>query len=256
MTAINLDEAQKTISEFLALLGQNQAIADAYSYISSSSSGQPNPINHRSHSKLLQLQPLVEQIAEVVDPHEPISRFKPQGQYWKWRMAKEAAERLAGILSQSERRDTLFPSRGPSLNADRLHEWAWDAARARWDDGYYSDAVTAAAEAVQHKVRVSLGRRDLTGAKLYEQAFSLNEPTQKNPRLRLSHIDPEDAETWRSAHQGAMHLGSAAAMGIRNLAAHHQADLSEQEALEQLAVLSVLARWVEASERHPDSDGG
>ena len=36
-------------------------------------------------------------------------------------------------------------------------------------------------------------------------------------------------------------------MGIRNPLAHGKADLNEQEALEQLAALSVLARWVEAS---------
>lgn len=38
------------------------------------------------------------------------------------------------------------------------------------------------------------------------------------------------------------------ALGIRNPQAHGAGDMDEQEALEQLAVLSVLARWVEASE--------
>lgn len=252
MAELDWGEARTTVAEFLELLNQNKAAYDAYRPMSPNFSGQPSPRDHPSHFKLLQLQPYIEQIAEVVDPQGPNDRFKPQGQSWKWRIAREAGERLAGVVNQPERRDALFPSRGPSLNAEGLHDWVWDAARTRWDDGYYSDAVSAAAEAVQHKARVRLGRRDLTGATLYEQAFSPNDATDKNPRLRLSHIDPEDADTWRSAHLGAMHLGSAAAMGIRNLAAHHQADLAEQEALEQLAVLSVLARWVDASERHPD----
>ena len=91
------------------------------------------------------------------------------------------------------------------------------------------------------------GRKDLTGKNLYEQAFSPKGPAEDNPRLRLDFVDPEDKDTWQSAHLGAMYLGLASAQGIRNPVAHHKADLSEQEALEQLAVLSVLARWVDAS---------
>lgn len=253
MAELDMDEARNTVAEFLVLLRENKAVHDAYRPWSFEDNDPPSPWDHSSHFKLLQLQPYVEQIAAVVDPDEPADRFKLQGQAWEWRKAEEAAERLAGILNQSDRRAALFRSKGPSLTAEGLHPWVWNAARERWDDGYYSDAVTAAAEAVQHRTRVRLGRKDLKGTKLYEQAFSGDEPTEANPRLRFARIDPEDTDTWRSAHRGAMHLGIASAMGIRNLAAHHQADLSEQEALEQLAVLSVLARWVDASERHPSS---
>ena len=52
---------------------------------------------------------------------------------------------------------------------------------------------------------------------------------------------------WTSAHEGAQYLGMGCAQGIRNAQAHGTDDLDEQEALEQLAALSVLARWVESS---------
>ena len=42
-----------------------------------------------------------------------------------------------------------------------------------------------------------------------------------------------------------MHLGMGCAQGIGNRRAHASDDITEQEALEQLAALSVLARWVD-----------
>ncbi|WP_419933265.1 TIGR02391 family protein [Candidatus Poriferisodalis sp.] len=252
MPELDIDEAQRTVSEFLQVLNVNKSVDDAYS-IHDMNSQSTSPRDHPSHSGLLRLQPLIEQIAGVVDPDEPRDRFKPQGQFWQWDTASEAAERLAGILSQADRREAIFPTRGPALRAVGLHGWVWDAARGRWDDGYFRDAVHAAAEAVQQKTRVRLERRDLSGKSVYEQAFSLDEASEANPRLRLTVVDEEDAESWRSAHLGAMHLGIAVTAGIRNLSGHHAVELSEQEALEQLAALSVLARWVDSSKRHPQS---
>ena len=51
-----------------------------------------------------------------------------------------------------------------------------------------------------------------------------------------------------------MHLGMGCAQGIRNPQAHPTDALTEQEALEQLAALSVLARWVDACKPAHASD--
>ena len=49
--------------------------------------------------------------------------------------------------------------------------------------------------------------------------------------------------------------GWVGAQGIRNPQAHPSDDITEQEALEQLAALSVLARWVdECDVDHADGD--
>ena len=78
------------------------------------------------------------------------------------------------------------------------------------------------------------------------QAFSIKDPTDEMPRLRFLHIDRnERPDDWTSAHEGAMHFGMGRAQGIRNPQAHPSDDITEQEALEQLAALSVLARWVD-----------
>ena len=42
-----------------------------------------------------------------------------------------------------------------------------------------------------------------------------------------------------------MNFGQGCALSIRNLNAHGTRELPEQEALEYLAALSVLARWVD-----------
>lgn len=254
MAELDIGEAQRTVNEFLQLLSMNKAVDDAHS-IYDTDARSASPWDHSSHSELLRLQPLIEQIAAIVDPDEPADRFRPQGSYWLWDTANEAAERLAGILSQADRRDALFPTRGPTLRADGLHDWVWGAASSLWNDGHFHNAVHAAAEAVQRETRVRLGRRGLSGKSLYEQAFSPKAPTEDGPRLRLTFVDEEDSENWRSAHLGTVSLGIAVATGIRNLTGHHAVELTEQEVLEQLAVLSVLARWVDASERHPRQIG-
>ncbi|MYE61489.1 MAG: hypothetical protein F4235_05505 [Candidatus Dadabacteria bacterium] len=69
-------------------------------------------------------------------------------------------------------------------------------------------------------------------------------------RLRFPHIeeltsDGRRNKSWTSAHQGAMNFGQGCALSIRNLNAHGTRELPEQEALEYLAALSVLARWVD-----------
>ena len=76
------------------------------------------------------------------------------------------------------------------------------------------------------------------------------------PRLRFPKIKKDERpDDWTSAHEGAMHLGMGCAQGIRNRRAHSSDDITEQEALEQLAALSVLARWVDECEVVNAADG-
>ena len=60
--------------------------------------------------------------------------------------------------------------------------------------------------------------------------------------------DPKDSK-WTSRQEGLHHLSSGAYAGIRNVAAHsHDPGWSEQEAVEYLAVLSIVARWADETE--------
>ena len=175
-------------------------------------------------------------------------RFKPRGKGWLWAGVIAHAERLAGILDQQETRDALFEPSGPKLQADRLHRWVWDAAKNLWDDRHYGHAVHDATKAVERQTQIKLNRPDLDGRDLYAQAFSTKDPDPDAPRLRFIEIDKaKQLKRWTSAHEGAQFLGMGCAQGIRNPQAHGTDDLEEQEALEQLAALSILARWVESS---------
>lgn len=206
------------------------------------------------------LLPLMRNIAERVHPEivsdlrEPdyaeVGTDEEGNPAWPWGAVQAAAQTLLGVLENWIVREQILGPVGPALAASGLHEWVWDEAKGRWDDGYYGDAVHAAAEAVSRKTQVKLKRRDKTGAPLFQEAFSLDDPAPGKPRLRLDFVDEEDKETWKSAHRGAMHLGMACSMGVRNPVAHKRADPGKQEALEQLAALSVLARWVDASTPH------
>lgn len=171
-------------------------------------------------------------------------------------VAIAVTNRLIGTLENSAVREQILGPVGPTLAANRLHPWVWGAAANLWDDGHYIAAVDAAYKKVelqtQQKLRASKRR---SGSDLFAQAFSLEDPKPDKPRLRFPHIDRAEAlETWKSAHEGAMHVGMGCAKGIRNSLAHPTEDTSEtgedekQEPLEQLAALSVLARWVDACE--------
>ena len=102
--------------------------------------------------------------------------------------------------------------------------------------------------AVELQTQLKIDRQDLDGKDLFAQAFNTDVPKPGAPRLRLPNVDQvKQPKRWTSAHEGAQYLGMACAQGIRNPRAHGTEDIDEQEALEQLAVLSVLARWVDAS---------
>ncbi|MEU0651421.1 TIGR02391 family protein [Streptomyces albogriseolus] len=76
------------------------------------------------------------------------------------------------------------------------------------------------------------------------QTFDLKEPVAGKPRLRF----PGDRTipTWRARQEGAKYLAAGVFLAIRNVAAHEdEVPWTEQEALEHIATLSVLACWIE-----------
>ena len=139
------------------------------------------------------------------------------------------------------------------MAAGGLHRWVWNAAVDLWDSGHFKEAVRNAAAAVEEQTRLKTDRTDLTGASIFTEAFSLKLPEPGKPRLRFAHIEEtagsgDRTQDWKSAHEGASAFGRGCFQGIRNLLAHGTDDLPEQQALEYLAALSVLARWVEGAQ--------
>ena len=249
MNLSNLELAKETVAEFLRLLDSNLTIYGLGPLRGQSTIARRERAQADStHSQLLHLHSLVEDIAEAVDPDEPKNRFKPISAHWVWANSRTSTMRLAGILDQQETREALFEPSGPKLQADRLHPWVWDAAKNLWASEHCGPAVHDATKAVERQTQIKLNRLDLDGKDLYAQAFSTKDPEVGTPRLRFTKIDKtKQLKRWTSAHEGAQYLGMGCAQGIRNPQAHGTDELDEQEALEQLAALSILARWVESS---------
>ena len=214
-----------------------------------------------SMTQLFEMQPLIESIARELDP-DGVERLKgrtrPVVGGATWSSAIVEVDRLIGTLEKRPDFQRIFDPPGPTLAASGLHPWVWHAVVNLWDGGHCKEAVNAAASAVEEQTQLKLRRGDLSGADLYTQAFKAGKvgETPDGCRLRFKHLDEltEDGKrnrSWVSAHEGAMHYGRGCAQGIRNLNAHGTGGLPEQEALEYLASLSVLARWVAACEPVP-----
>jgi len=106
--------------------------------------------------------------------------------------------------------------------------------------------VQAACIKLNAETQNKVGRRDITEADLFKQAFSDDPPKPGKPRLRV--IPDDESKTAASVHRGIRAYAEGCYAAIRNPISHQPGELPEHEALEQLAALSVLARWVDAAE--------
>jgi len=127
--------------------------------------------------------------------------------------------------------------------ADQFHPWVWQAALTLWDSKHYRQAVHAAATAITAHTQTKLGRTDVADDALMQEAFSPNPPQQGKPRLRCPG-NPND-QTVKSRQRGALQYAIGCYFAIRNPAAHETGEWDQQIALEHLAALSVLARWID-----------
>lgn len=131
----------------------------------------------------------------------------------------------------------------PKVGVAGMHAAVWGQASRLWRDGHYRQAVSAAADGVIGLVKARTGRNDIADTSQWQQAFSNNPPQPGQPRLRWPG-DPND-QTVKSMNDGLRQFAPGAQMTIRNPATHGTGEMPEQEAAERLAVLSLLARWVD-----------
>ncbi|WP_168703948.1 TIGR02391 family protein [Gordonia paraffinivorans] len=165
----------------------------------------------------------------------------------RWARHREAAIRAREELVRAEEVRENLGENAPDLSAADLHPWIWSGAKSLWQSGHYREAVEGAIKKLNAEAQNKVGRRDVSETDLFKQAFSLDEPKAGKPRLRRTKDDGSD--TYKSVQRGAMTFAEGVFAGIRNPLSHEaEQELSEQEALEYLAALSVLARWVDRSE--------
>lgn len=157
----------------------------------------------------------------------------------------ESAEVSPGGQPESAA-DVVRSASSPQIEVAALHTLVWQAAQAQWEAGHRHEAVLAAAKAVNSHLQTKIGRRDVSEADLVRQAFSEKPPEADKKRLRFTSI--ADEQTRKSMRQGVMDFGAGCFAAIRNPLGHlpnDEVELGEQTALERLAALSLLARWID-----------
>lgn len=185
----------------------------------------------------------VERIVRSVTPQAPTPLMPPS---YSSSDSEQYVRRAVGALrDQAEVEANLIPD-APSLAADGLHPNIWAPASSIWETGQFAAAIQGAAIALSAHIQQKAGSK-LRDGKLAAQVFSTELPKTGQPRLHFPGRDQDD-DTWMSRQRGLHLLAQGAFAGIRNLVSHEVVDLTESEALEQMAVLSMIARWVDDTE--------
>lgn len=188
---------------------------------------------------------VVEQILDRVVPGWRSQIKKKDRQ--KWSVHYEASIRAREALVRAEEVRQHLGEDAPDLSAAELHPWVWSGAKSLWQSGHYREAVEGAIKKVNAETQNKVGRRDVSETNLFKQAYSTDDAVPGKARLRR--MGPDASDTYKSVQRGAMAFAEGVFAGIRNPLSHEAGqELSEQEALEYLAALSVLARWVDESE--------
>lgn len=164
----------------------------------------------------------------------------------RWTRHREAALRACQELAREQEIRENLGENAPELSAAELHPWVWSGASSLWQSGHYREAVVGSLLKLNAETQNKVGRRDVSETDLFRQSFSLDVP--KAGKARLRRMTPDASDTYKSVQRGAMMFAEGVFAGIRNPLSHDaDQELSEQEALEYLAALSVLARWVDSS---------
>jgi hypothetical protein len=185
-------------------------------------------------------------VEQVLDRATPQWRGQVVEVGRRWQGLRQAASKGLAQIERAQELAEMLGDDAPRISAADLHPWIWSGARSLWQSGHFVQAVRDAVTKLNAETQNKVGRRDVSETDLFKQSFSLDEA--KPGRSRLRRIAPEDSDTYRSVQRGAMAFAEGVFAGIRNPLSHEaDQELTEQVALEYLAALSVLARWVDES---------
>ena len=200
-------------------------------------------VTSSSNEEVMKQAQIVEPIFDRVIPDW---RLMEVGKSNRWERHREAAIRAKEALARSDEIRQNLGEVAPEISAANLHPWVWSGAKSLWQSGHFRSAVEDAAKKVNAETQNKLDRRDVSETKLFQEAFSIDPPSTGRKRLRRMTNDGSD--TYKSVQRGGMALAEGIYAGIRNPFNHEDPnEIDEQIALEYLAALSVLARWVDES---------
>jgi hypothetical protein len=225
---MNTDWALAELNRFLALVEyRDKPGLYAATYVGSEDEiNAQNVVVERIWEKILGPKPVV-----------PISGSDPRSHDREW-----TVRCVETINREAEIRENLGED-APELNASKMHPWVWEGARSLWQSGHFGEAVEAAAKKLNAEAQNKVSRRDVSETSLFQQCFSDDDPQEGKPRLRLP--DDDGGRTAQNVRRGIRAFAEGCFAAIRNPAAHDGGEMSETDALERLAALSMLARWLD-----------
>jgi hypothetical protein len=180
-------------------------------------------------------------LARVLPDWQSVAPIDP---YYRWNQRRAAALRALEQLERQHDIEAMLGDTAPLMSANDLHRWIWEGARSLWQSGHFREAVRSASVKLNAETQNKLGSRNLAETGLFQSAFNDEEPKPGTARLRL----PEDdgGKTAIAVRRGIRMFAEGCYAAIRNPTSHDElGEMPEQEALEQLACFSVLARWVD-----------
>ncbi|OAN29062.1 restriction endonuclease [Plantibacter sp. H53] len=240
MTGLNIEWALGELDKFIqqTVMTNNSYVGNGVVSLSNKSS------TAASDTEVAQQAQVVEKVFDRVIPswRTDIELRKSN----RWTRHREAAIRAKAELERQEEIRKNLGDDAPELSAAKLHSWIWSGASSLWQSGHYREAVEGAIKKLNAETQNKVGRRNLSETDLFNQAFSEQPPSAGKPRLHR--MEDDGSSTFKSIQRGARTFAEGVFAGIRNPLAHEASqEMPEQQALEYLAALSVLARWVDAS---------
>jgi uncharacterized protein (TIGR02391 family) len=156
---------------------------------------------------------------------------------------------LEGLIKRLEEKredlsgDTTARVRASFEGLD-LHLRIAEACADLYRNKHYRNAVLDASPALEDHVKQKSRCRDRDGADLMRYVFSA-----KNPVIAFNGLADD---TDRSEQEGMMHLFEGVMLALRNPRAHTLSDDSPEQTLEYIALMSLLAKRLEAAQRVRD----
>jgi Protein of unknown function (Hypoth_ymh) len=236
---MNIDWMRQKLEHFLALCEEYER---AWDIVGDYDKTTMRPIEDAISDAL----PTVEHIIRQLDPRLLTDGFGQAALHGGMLESTRQTRRALAVLRDREDWKINLAPDSPSLPANEFHPSIWSAAAPVWDTGEYKLAAQSACVSLSAHIKDKAGSPPLHELALVAQVFSMEgaQPGQCRLHFPGAHSD----ENWKSRQQGLHFLAQGAFAGIANIAAHDHAAWTEHEALEHLAVLSVVARW--ADETH------
>lgn len=184
--------------------------------------------------------PIIEAIMRVIDPDTAIDQLNHKGSE-RFAAPIDQCDRLIGLIESAPLLQDIVGNPEPLLLcASGIDANAIEEVILRWRVGCYSDAVYQTYLKLERKAQQKLGEEE-SGTNLWEKCFAAEGGLKISGQIGT-------AETQKSERQGVQKLAQSVSLLIRNPIAHTPSDeknLSEEEALEYLAMLSSLSRWLD-----------